>query len=251
LFALGVTASATLLHLGQYQPEMLRPPLLWRPLAFFAPPLAAFFSLLLYIALWTPLKKLRILHVACGLLAALFCLTVLFSGFLLSAAVLQSIRDISLEVFIEILLPDFLSSPVLWALLGFLFCTGMAAGSGLAQIWFIIRRYKADYGRDYYAFAMRYCARCALVFSLLAAAFSGGIYWLLDLSTPRELSQPHDVGLMIIGWGLPLSCGLLWLSIAKSDTPLRHKPGAFSACLFLVIALCAQLLLLANTFPLA
>jgi hypothetical protein len=248
LFALAATALGTFFLLGQYQPEMLRPPLLWQPLAVFLPPLAALLLLLLLIAIREPLKKLRPLHLAFGLFTALFSLLLLCTGLLLISALLLA-QDISLDAFFQVLVPDFLSSPVLWILLAYLVCMGMASGSGLAQLWFIIRRRKADYGRDYYVFAMRYCARFALVFTLLATACAGGVYWLLDRFTPRELSQAHDLGLMLIAWGLPLSCSLLWLGITKSDTPLRHKPGAFFACLFLLVALCAQLLLLANTFP--
>jgi hypothetical protein len=250
LFALAATALSVIFLLGRYQPEMLRPPLLWQPLAVFLPPLAALLLLLLHLALWEPLKKFRLPRLFFGLIAALFSLLLLFTGLLLVSAVLRA-QAVSLDAFFQVLVPDFFSSPVLWVLLAYLVCMGMASGSGLAQLWLLIRRRKADYGRDYYVFAMRYCALFALIFTLLATTCAGGIYWLLDRSTPCELSQTHDLGLMLIAWGLPLSCSLLWLGISKSDTPLRHKPGAFFACLFLLVALCAQLLLLANTFPLA
>jgi hypothetical protein len=246
-----VAGASAILLLYQQQLELSWPTLPWEPPAFFLPPLAALLLLLLYIALWTPLKKCRFLHVFSGLLAALFSLLVLFAGLLLFSAELLPVRDLSPLAFFQSLIPDFLTSPVFCALFSFLFCTGLASGGGLTQIWLLLRRNRADYGRDYYVFAMRYCARLALFFTLLAAALAGGTYWLLDSSVPRELSQNHDIGLMLIAFGLPLSCGLLWLSIVKSDTPLRHKPGACFACLFLLIALCAQLLLLANTFPLA
>ena len=251
LFVLGVAGAGAILLFCRQQGDLSWPPLPWAPPAFFLPPLEALLLLLLYIVLWAPLKKYRFLHVVFGLLAALFSMLVLFAGLLLFSAELLPVRDLSPLAFFQSLIPDFLSSPVFCVLFGFLFCTGMASGGGLTQIWLFLRRNRAGYGRDYYAFAMRYCASLALFFTLLAAALAGGTYWLLDSSVPRELSQNHDIGLMLVAFGLPLSCGLLWLSIVKSDTQLRHKPGACFACLFLLIALCAQLLLLANTFPLA
>jgi len=253
LFILIVLVGGAAAAVYQLQPELLEPPLVWRPLIFLSPPLAALALLILYLASWRLLKKVRVLHVFFGLLPALLFLAVLFCGLLLLANMQQPMLftllwNDPLAVAI-VLVEDFLQTPQLWALFGYLFCTGLAAGGALAQIWLILRRHKADYGRDYYTFAMHYCARFALAFTVFATGLAGGVYWLLRQSVPVELSQPHDPGILLIAAALPLCSCILWLVIGNSETPLRHKPGVFFACFFLYIALCAQILMLMTTFP--
>lgn len=255
LFITLVLTGGAVTAMFQVQPEMLEPPLVWRPLAVLAPPLAALTLLTLYLASWQLLKKVRPVHLFLGLLPALLFLAVLFSGMLLLVNIQQPMLftllwNDPLAVSL-VLCKDFLLSPQLWAMLGYLFCTGVASGAGLAQLWLIFRRNKADYGRDYYTFAMHYCARFALVFTVFATGLAGGLYWLLRQAVPPELTQPHDPGILVIAAALPLCCCILWLVIGKSETPLRHKPGAFFACLFFYVALCAQILMLLTTFPLA
>ena len=225
------------------------------PMVFFIPLLVGLCLVFLYQATWSALKKHRAFHLFLGWLAALLMLAILFSGLLLIANVKAPLLLLFLFhnplPVLASLLGDFFSSPTLPLMFLTLLCTGLAAGAGLSQLWLIMRRFRADYGRDYYGFAMRYCARLALGFTLAAAGIGAGLYFLLRYSIPPELTQPQDIGVALIAAGLPLCCCLLWLSIAKSETPLRHKPGAFFACVFLFIALCAQLLMLASTFPMA
>jgi hypothetical protein len=223
------------------------------PMLFFLPPLKGLILLFVYLVSWSFLKKHRTIHLLIGWSAALSTLGVLFCGLLLavnieSPLLLMFLLNNPLPV-LQALLTDFFSSPSMPLLYLGLVCAGLAAGAGLAQLWLIMRRFKADYGRDYYAFAMRYCARVALLCTLASTVIGGIVYFLLRRSIPPELTQPQDIGVTVIAAGLPLSCCLLWLSIAKSESPLRHKPGAFFACVFLFIALCAQFLMLANTFP--
>ena len=254
IFIMFALAAGAWLIISQTRPELLQPPVPWQPVIMFSPAFAAVCLLLLYTATWQLLKKVRPLHVLLGLLAALLFLAVLFLGSLLAANVQQPsffsiLFDDPLAVLLA-LLKDFLTTPPMWAMVGYLFCAGVAFGMSLTQVWLMLRRARADYGRDYYAFAMQYCARIALVFTVLAAALVGAVYWLLRQSTPPELSQPHDPGILLIAAGLPLCCCLLWLVIAKSSMPMRHKPGAVFAFLFSYVALCAQLLMLMTTFPL-
>ncbi len=222
---------------------------------FFVPPLTGLILFFAYLAVWPMLKKRRAAHLILGWLCALFMLALLLCTLVLawnaqSSLLLVFLIHNPLPVLLA-LLADFFASPAPPLIFACLVCLGLAAGAGLSQLWLIMRRFKADYGRDYYAFAMRYCARTALGFTLASLVCACAVWLLLRSSVPPELTQPQDLGLTIIALGLPLSCCLLWFSIAKSETPLRHKPGAFFACVFLVIALCAQLLMLANTFPLA
>ncbi len=254
LFLFCVLGAGAAFFLVQYQPEYLEPPLLRQSAVALVPPAAVLVGLALYLGTWNALKKWRWAHLCLGFLAALLCLTLFFLGFLLLSALQQPvIRGLLLTApfkVLHLLILDYLASPTLWLVSSHFFCTGIAVGTGLAQLWLFIRRYKADYGRDYYVFAVRYCARFALAFTLLATTLAGFTFWRIRESFPPELSQPQDIGILLISFGLPLSCCLLWLCVIKSDNPLRHKPGVFFACLFLYIALCAQMLSYINTFPL-
>ena len=220
------------------------------PLLFLLP-IMGIFLLCLYWGTWSALKNYRALHHILGWAAALFMLGVLFFGLLLAA---NSPSPMLPAFFpgnaLPALLADFFSSPPLPLFYLSLTCTGLAAGAGLSQLWLFMRRYNDDYGRDYYTFAMRYCARMALIFTLASVLIGGALALLLYYSIPPEFTQPPNIGLTLIAFGLPLSCCLLWSGIAKSENPLRHKPGAIFACVFLFIAICAQLLALTNSFPL-
>lgn len=251
LFTLG---AAALLFLDQTQPELLRAPFSWKPFLLASPAFAAALLLLLYTGSWRALKKIRALHILLGLLAGGLSIALLFLGCLLTANIQQpmffSFFWNNPPAALQALFADFLTTPPMWAMVGYLFCAGVAFGMALAQIWLILRRHRADYGRDYYTFAMQYCARIALWFTLLSTALVGTVYWLLRQETPPGLSQPHDPGILLIAAGLPLCCCLLWLVVAKSPMPMRHKPGVVFGFLFSYVALCAQFLMLMTAFPL-
>lgn len=254
LFILVALTAGALMIISQTRPELLQAPYPSEPLIFLSPVCAALLLLLLYTASWRVLKKARFVHLLLGLIAALLFLCVLFAGGLIAANIQQPMLFTFLWndpwAVLRVLFEDFLTFAPMWAALGFLFCSGIAFGMALAQLWLILRRNRADYGRDYYAFAMQYCARIALAFTLLAGALVGLVYWLLRRTTPPELSQPHDPGILLMAAGLPLCCCLLWLVIAKSPTPMRHKPGVAFGILFSYVALCAQMLMLMTAFPL-
>lgn len=245
--------TAAMIGLLQFRPELMEAEQVWRPLLIIALPLAAMFLLTLYVTTWKKLNKLKKLHLALGYMAALACLAVLFLFFLFLVSLQRPIEMDMLLVNPGVLLgalwAEYLASPSLWLLTVYLVFLGIAAGTGLSQLWLIMRRYKDDYGRDYYSFAMRYCARLALVFTLLSTITAGWLFWTLWQSMPSVFLQPQDRGVLLVAFGLPISCCILWLCIIKSETPMRHKPGAFFACLFLFISLCAQTLFYLSTFP--
>ncbi|MDL2266657.1 hypothetical protein LJC46_01545 [Desulfovibrio sp. OttesenSCG-928-G15] len=223
------------------------------PMAGFIPPAVALIFWIFYVTAWSALKKHRVVHFLLGLIGCLLLLALLACGFILLANIQQPMLFHALTTqpvpVTLALLEDFISQPFMPLMLAGLVTTGIAIGAGLAQLWLIVRRNKADYGRDYYAFAMRYCARFALGFTLLSLALCALTFFALKEFTPPDLAQPQDLGITLIAAGLPLCCCLMWFTIIKSETPLRHKPGAFFACLFLYIALCAQMLMLAAAFP--
>lgn len=223
------------------------------PMLPFVPPLAGLILLMLHLGLWSKLKKARAVHLLLGWTGALLLLLVfvaVFFAFVSEAPMPDKIFTASgASAFLRDI-ADTLQEPFILLLFVYLFCTGVAAAAGFSQLWLIVRRHKADYGRDYYAFAMRYCAKTAMIFVLVATVCGGIFVHLLRSATAPELMQPLDLGVALISGGLPLCCCLLWLSITKSETPLRHKPGAFFACIFLFVALCAQIVLI-TAFPAA
>lgn len=222
-------------------------------LVVFSPLFAALLLLALYAGTWQRLKKNRNLHIFIGIVQAILFLALFFAACLLAANVQQpTLTDLLLENplgLLQTLLGDFLTTPHMWAMVAYLFCTGAAFAMALAQVWLVLRRHRADYGRDYYAYAMRYCAGAALAFTVPATILAGLVYWLLRQTTPPELTQPHDAAILLIAAGLPLCCCLLWLAIAKSPMPMRHKPGVVFGLVFSYLTFCAQLLMLMTTFP--
>ncbi|MDL2279422.1 hypothetical protein LJC15_02000 [Desulfovibrio sp. OttesenSCG-928-G11] len=234
-------------------PEATLPSLLSRPELPLFPPLVFLCLLGLYLYTWTPLKKIRALHLLLGLVAALSGPLLLFCALLLLGGMQQpEVVDLLFEAPLEILqslVEDFLRLPHQWGMFAFLLFTGLASGFALNQLWLFARRAKADYGRDYYAFALRRLARCASGFTLAAAAMGASIFYRLYTATPADFRQPPDPGVLVVAFGLPLVSCLLWFLIIKSDTPMRHKAGALFGCLFLFVALCAQLAALVSTFP--
>ena len=247
---LGVGSMISLMH---FRPDLMESDMIWRPLIVITLPLAAMLLLTLYVASWGILKKQRAFHLLLGAIASLACLATLFLAFLFLVSLQRPIETEVLLLqplaFFHTLWMEFVSSPFLWLLTVYFLFLGIASGTGFSQLWLIMRRYKDDYGRDYYNFAMQYCARLALVFTLLATATAGILFWSLWQSMPSEFLQQQDSGVLLIAFGLPVSCCLLWLCILKSETPMRHKPGALFACIFLFISLCAQVLFYLSTFP--
>ncbi|MDR2488571.1 MAG: hypothetical protein LBD42_03650 [Desulfovibrio sp.] len=216
----------------------------------------------LYLSSWNMLKTRRTPHITLGMTAValsfaslLACLLLLdmlqdppFNFLSSRNELLDALQEDPLVV-LQARLLFYLDMPIFWPLLACIATFGLAAASSLLQLWLFFRRKNADYGRDYYAFAIQYCARAAISFTMLASIITCGIFLFLRNTLPPEFCQPPDPGILIVAAGLPLSCCLIWLCLVKSEFPLRHKPGAVFACVFLLVALYANMLLFGNSFP--
>ncbi len=119
--------------------------------------------------------------------------------------------------------PSFEAS--IWNSIPYLPALAFALGGGLAAVWLIIRRHKDDYGRDYYASMLPWCASWArnawfLVWFMLVGITAVG--WISLLQEDNYLQNPEFLhsALLLMLWLIP---GALWTLCLKSDTPLRHK----------------------------
>lgn len=107
----------------------------------------------------------------------------------------------------------------------------LAAAAGLSLAYLVIRRNKDDFGRDYYNFSLRLAARWAVLPMIGFLACQGWLYaslpktmQVLILGTPLAYVW---TGLSIIGAALVA----IWMTLARSESPLRLKGLAFLAVL--------------------
>ncbi len=250
-FALYAALGVTLFTLiNARQPELLAPPHLRRVLVLAAVPLGHFVLLGLYLLLWAPLRKLRALHLLLGLFAALASAALLFTAYL--GAAYASLLPFALNdpprVFLS-MLNLFLSEPPQWLFLSYACACGFALAGALCLLWLLARRNRADFGRDYYTFAMRAMSRQALIFTLVSSGLAGWLVLRMQESALSPLGQAWEPALLLPAFGLPLVCCLLWFLVIRSQTPMRHKPGVFFAGVFLFVAFCAQALGFLNALP--
>ncbi len=148
-----------------------------------------------------------------------------------------------------------------WPLLASTLFGGIATGSALSLFWLLIRRNADDFGRDYYAFASRKCARFTvwntsfallaqviLLVSILAplageqavsalalpneislAALSATCSsWYASLNTLIPVALAREASLLFTAPGLLLSSLLAILGaciVARATIPMRHKPS--------------------------
>lgn len=136
-----------------------------------------------------------------------------------------------------------------WPLLGQGVPLGCAFAAAFTTLWLLIMRTRQDFGRDYYAFALRYTAKWALGATL--AAIPAGAYALFrgrDIMLP-ELSHLPSYLLDALAVLLPLAACGLWLRISKSEHPMRHKISVVLACFFLATGFAGQILMLNKIIP--
>jgi hypothetical protein len=104
--------------------------------------------------------------------------------------------------------------PVISAFLPYSYLTALiSACAALAVnwsgVWLLTKRNKNDFGRDYYAFALRRCAW---------AAFSLGL-----ICTGVSITQTINPVLTLAVAAVQVVCCVLWFSAASAAVPLRHK----------------------------
>lgn len=134
---------------------------------------------------------------------------------------------------------------VFWMSVALLHGGEMAAAGGVALCWLLIRRNRDDYGRDYYAFAAKWCGTWAawggwLTLICLACA----LYFLAAARTVQP-EGAFPAFFMLVSLLFLLISSLLWTGIARSGMPMRHKIGmVLSVCLLIISTASAGILLL-------
>ncbi len=109
-----------------------------------------------------------------------------------------------------------------------------AMAGGLSCVWLLLRRRSDDFGRDYYAQMLPWCASWArngwLIFWLILLA-STTLQWVNMAQQENYLSNPvfvQSVGYVLL-WLIP---GILWTLPMRSEHPLRHKVTLVLAFVF-------------------
>ena len=204
---------------------------------------AALLFLLIYKTTWKALKNSKAFHQLLGLASVLTALAGLFFFQLLKQAAFRfpfaSYVDPSLSAFL-----DFIRSPELdaffWPLLAQSLLLCLSAAGALGLVYLIFRRKAEDYGRDYYLFSTRVCAKWALFPCLIQLLALG---WLIF--TLKTHLGPLDTGnlpaiFLAAAWGCFLLACLAWIVIVRAENPLRAKAAMFFGLLLLLLAIFCQ-----------
>ncbi len=240
-----VCVAAAVAHVLVRSPELLQEP-------FHAPMIACAAALLTFVLLylaysifWRALRRTKNLHIALGSVTALAGLTALYMTTALTFALLYRGHPIPASATMDQALSAiYLASPpsALWIVFTQTIFGGIACSAMLAQLYLFLRRAKDDFGRDYYKFALPVCARWAAAGAVLQCLPATALFLLLR-STSGPLLPANPV---MWYWGtallLPLCCAGLWLRIARSENPMRHKASVILCVFLMTCATTAQLL---------
>ncbi len=195
--------------------------------------LGASLCLTLFYALWKQWKMHRVAIQCLALIASCwYFMSLLGTLSILSAdtAMEQGLKHgINLQRFF---VPNFDSS--YWNAAPYVLPLAFAMAGGLACLWLMIRRQRDDFGRDYYAQMLPWCASWArnawLIFWILLLVTTS-IQWMSLVQQDNYLSSPEfirSVAFLLL-WLIP---GILWTIAMRSEHPLRHKATLFLAFLF-------------------
>nr|WP_321514449.1 hypothetical protein [uncultured Pseudodesulfovibrio sp.] len=179
----------------------------------------AIFSII-YFTTWTKMRNTKVLHISLGMIAALAALTCVALAIPAKIAWMLSHStptDETLSAATAMILP----MSIMYALLT------MAAAAALSATYLVLRRNKDDFGRDYYSFSLRLAARWA---TLPMLGFLGCQVWLYATLPASFKSIVTGTPLAFVWSGvvaLGAICALIWILIARNESPLRLKGLTF------------------------
>jgi hypothetical protein len=189
---------------------------------------------------WKPWRKLKGLHLVASLIWALAGLATLASlGFLirgLTEIPSQNVAGMPLVALFQAP-ADALIWPLLAQAVPLALCLGLVTGV-LIMLW---RRNIDDWGRDYYAFGMRFGAAWAVVLGCIQFGCHAWLVWRVTGELQVLTSGLAALSPSLLAWACGAFLGLLGLVLAmiaaRSETPLRHKPTILLAALGLFLFL--------------
>ncbi len=242
-FALGVIATLTLGF--NLSPELFEPPF-GRAMPFLLVlPVLCFILTFIYYRSWKALRKARMLHVLIGLAAGVLALGTLFQLLLFVRGLLLPLPGLSADAGVaevgRAMIRDLAEESSVWLSFIHSAAVGLGAAGAASLAWLLLRRKRDVYGRDYYVFAVQYCARWAFVSTIAGLIISAVLIWRILAGSPPGLTQTPPLVSFIVGYGFPLLCCVIWGVILLSTAPLRHKPGMVGACVLLLCAIYAQI----------
>lgn len=193
-----------------------------------------------------------VLHGVLGLLSGGACMFAFFLCTGLARRLIHTIPEINPALpWHEQLMAFFIipGDSFFWPLLLESVPLGFAFTAAFTTVWLLVMRNRQDFGRDYYSFALPYCAKWALAATL--AAVIAGVYAFFrgrEIMLP-ELSQLPSLLLDALSILLPLLACLLWFLIIKSPHPMRRKFSVVIAWLFLLTGFAGQVLIFNKIIP--
>lgn len=197
----------------------------WRLVALIAGiPAATILFGLLYKWLRKALKNMRGLHILIGVLASLSAVCALLGAVMIKRHILRLAGEDKVYPTLEGLVKIQIVSPETWAHFAHLVMLALCSGGALVLVFLLLRRTRDDYGRDYYAYTVRFASKWAAVFGLLTA-----LPWayLLLIMWPGIKVMPHNapvIGLAAAYSALLLLAAIFFFIVGRAEMPLRHKP---------------------------
>ncbi len=199
---------------------------------------AASIFLTIFYCSWANWKNNRVFLQCFALVAACWYTMALYSALCIihadKALALGTAYPLSLNAFF---MPSFGAN--FWTIVPYILPLSFALAAGLACVWLILRRNKDDFGRDYYAQMLPWCATWArntwLVFWLILLGTTA-LSWMHMLQEENYLSNPEflrSVAFVLL-WLIP---GILWAIAIRSAHPLRHKATLILAFIFAICSI--------------
>lgn len=175
---------------------------------------------LLYMATWKVMRNSKGAHMALGVLATVASVASIAQ--IVPAKMLLTLTAETTPTAAQAQ-PMALAMAVMYTVLT------VSAAAGLACAYLVIRRNKDDFGRDYYNFALKLAARWAAIPMIGFLACQGWLFFVLP-ETFKALTLGTPLGFVWIAAALlGIICTVLWVLIARSQTPLQLKGMTFVA----------------------
>ncbi|MGL1863717.1 MAG: hypothetical protein OCC46_14420 [Pseudodesulfovibrio sp.] len=175
-----------------------------------------------YFLTWKKMRNAKGLHMTLGMIAALASLICI--ALAIPAKLMIGLPPEMAQAQMELgILSMILPMAVMYTILI------VAAAAGLSCAYLVIRRNKDDFGRDYYNFALKQAARWA---TLPMIGFLGCQGWLFAVLPEhfKTMTLGTPLGLVwAAGLALGSLCVIVWIIIARSETPLQLKGLTFLA----------------------